>query len=284
MCDTRLMKPKHFSKDRAQNRESGHKPARQREDAAPRQTHLLYGLHAVRQAWLNPDRTCRSLMMTDGAAESFADTLAEAKRLKLNRPAPTRTERDNLDRLLPGAVHQGIALDAAPLEAVDITELCRQAEMADNACIMILDQVTDPHNVGAILRSCAAFGALAVVMPERNAPQVTGVLAKTACGAADVVPLVRVNNLAHAMAELKEAGFWSIGLDESGEGLLSAIDLTGKIALVMGAEGEGLRRLTMENCDIIAKLPTQPPIGSLNVSNAAAVSLYEVRRRVVPAA
>lgn len=249
-------------------------------EAAPRQTHLLYGLHAVRQAWLNPERTCRSLMLTDAGEAAFAPVIAEAKRMGLTRPSPTRTDRDNLDRLLPGAVHQGIALDAAALPDTDIDDICRMAETSDSACVLILDQVTDPHNVGAILRSCAAFGALAIIMPDRNAPTTTGVLAKTACGAADVVPVVRVNNLARAMQDLKEAGFWSIGLDETGTGTLAEVDLAGKVALVLGAEGEGLRRLTMENCDIIAKLPTLPPIGSLNVSNAAAVALYEVRRRV----
>lgn len=210
--------------------------------------------------------------------------LLEAKRMNLPRPTPVRADREGLDQQMPGAVHQGIALDAAPLPETDLGDICRMADGMDSACVMILDQVTDPHNVGAILRSCAAFGALAIIMPDRNTPPVTGVLAKIACGAVDVVPIISVGNLARAMDELKEAGFWSVGLAEEGDKLLSEVDLNGKIALVMGAEGEGMRRLTMEHCDIIAKLPTLPPIGSLNVSNAAAVSLYEVTRRAKPAA
>lgn len=250
---------------------------------ADRPTSFIYGLHAVREAWLNPERNCRRLLLTENAQAAFADVLLEAKHMNLTRPAPVKVDKDALDHQLPGAVHQGIALDAAPLPETDLSDICRQAEGMDNACVMILDQVTDPHNVGAILRSCAAFGALAIIMPERNAPPMTGVLTKIACGAAEVVPIVSVGNLARAMEELKEAGFWRIGLAEEGTQMLAEVDLTGKVALVMGAEGEGMRRLTMENCDIIAKLPTLPPIGSLNVSNAAAVSLYEVIRRAKPA-
>lgn len=250
---------------------------------ALRATPLLYGLHAVKQAWLNPERACRRLYLTENALESFTPVLNEARRLKLTRPAPEMMGREQLDHMLPGAVHQGIVLDAAPLAPTDLADLCRMAQGRESACLMLLDQVTDPHNVGAIMRSCAAFGVLAIVMPERNAPQLTGVLAKTACGAADVVPLVRVGNLAHAMDELKEAGFWTVGLAEEGTCLLGDANLKGKTALVMGAEGDGLRRLTMERCDIIAKLPTLPPIGSLNVSNAAAVALYEVCRQNTPA-
>lgn len=249
-----------------------------------RQTHLLFGDHAVRQAWLNPERTCRRLLVTKGALEEFQPYINETKAMKLVRPQPELVEREQLDRLLGGAVHQGIALDAAPLPDGDIDDLLRQAEDMSSACVMLLDQVTDPHNVGAIMRSAAAFGALAVIVPERNAPPLTGVLAKTACGAVDAIPLIRVGNLARAMDELKKAGFWTVGLAESGDKTLAQCDLTGKIALVMGAEGDGLRRLTMENCDFVAKLPTLPPIGSLNVSNAAAVSLYEVKRQEKPQA
>lgn len=238
----------------------------------------IYGIHAVRQAWLNPERKCRRLLVTDTALEGFQPYINETKALKITRPQPERTDRELMEKMFQGAVHQGIALDAAPLPEPAIEDILREAEMSVHACILILDQVTDPHNVGAILRSAAAFGALAVVVPERNAPHLTSILAKTACGAVDVTPLVRVNNIARCLDELKQAGFWSVGLAESGEKTLAQMDLTGKIALVMGAEGDGLRRLTMDKCDFIAKLPTLPPIGSLNVSNAAAVSLYEVAR------
>jgi len=188
-------------------------------------------------------------------------------------------DRTALDRLLPaGAVHQGVAALAEPLEQPDILEICDQAE-AGSSLVLILDQVTDPHNVGAILRSAAAFGARAVIVTERNAASESGVLAKSASGALEHVPLVPVTNLARAMGQLKEAGFWCIGLAAEGSETLADIDLSGRIAIVLGAEGAGLRRLTRDNCDKLASLPTQGPIGQLNVSNAAAVALYEVARR-----
>lgn len=241
---------------------------------------LLYGFHAVRQAWLNPERRCTRLLLTDNGEQLFSPVLQEAERQGLTRrPQPQLVPREQLDRMLPGAVHQGIVLDARPLPDTALEDVLRAAEMRPAACVIVLDQVTDPHNVGAILRSAAAFGALALVLPDRSAPPVGGVLAKTASGAAEVVPIVRVTNLSRALDQLRNGGFWTIGFAESGKETLSALDLSGKVALVLGAEGEGLRRLTMERCDLIARLPTVPPIGSLNVSNAAAVALYDVARR-----
>lgn len=183
-----------------------------------------------------------------------------------------------LDGLLPGAVHQGVALDAAPLPETSLEALLATAPKL----LLLLDQVTDPHNVGAILRSAAAFGADAVLLTDRHAPGQGGVLAKTASGALEHVPLITVVNLARTMATLRDAGFWCIGLAEEGAQDIAAHDLSGKTALVLGAEGEGLRRLTRERCDALARLPTQGAIGSLNVSNAAAVALYEVKRQTKP--
>src|SRR3954447_26739077 len=240
---------------------------------------LLFGLHPVAAAWTNPERRVHRLLATEAALAGLATALEQAKAAKIERPAPTLVERTDLDRLLPpGAVHQGLVLDAAPLPEVDLGDIIRQGTLKDSDVIVLLDQVTDPHNVGAILRSAAAFGASAVVLPDRNAPELTGTLAKSASGAAEVVPLVRVVNLSRSLTELREAGYLCVGLDESGSRTLAQMTFQSRVALVLGAEGSGLRRLTMERCDEIARLPTSGPIGSLNVSNAAAVALHEVAR------
>jgi len=255
------------------------RPANQPKHAnVDKPTNWVYGMHAVRQAWLNPARQCQRLLVTENALEAFESTLHEAMQMDLKRPKPEHTDREVIDRIAPGAVHQGIALLGSSPDGTTLEDIIEAAEFQEHAMVVILDQVTDPHNVGAIMRSAAAFGALAVIMLDRNAPPLTGVLAKTASGAVDAIPLVRVGNLARAMEQLKEANFWMIGFAEEGREVLGKADLGKKVALVMGAEGEGLRRLTMENCDMLIKLPTVPPIGSLNVSNAAAVALYEVAR------
>lgn len=255
-------------------------PARRASQPAPSggRGALLYGLHPVGAAWTNPERRCRRLVVTESGLAALESALARARAAGLDRPEPSVVERVDLDRMLPaGAVHQGIALDAAPLPEVGLEDIIISA--AADAAVLVLDQVTDPHNVGAILRSAAAFGAVAVVTTERHAPEVTGTLAKSASGALEVVPLVRVTNLARALKDLQVAGFWCVGLDEGGQRPLSELDLSGRTALVLGAEGSGLRRLTSERCDDLARLPTGGPVASLNVSNAAAVALYDWARR-----
>ena len=239
---------------------------------------LLYGIHAVRAAWLNGERVCRQLFLTEAAAKPFDEVVRQARAAGLKRPDPTLTDRATLDRMLPGAVHQGVVLDAEPLAEVGVEDVCIRASGQPDALVLLLDQVTDPHNVGAILRSAAAFGALAVIVQKRHAPEITGVLAKAASGAVEIVPLVRATNLSRALEELGEAGFHRVGLDERGPATLAQLKLTGRIALALGSEGEGLRRLTAETCDELARLPTAGPIASLNVSNAAAVALYEAVR------
>ena len=243
---------------------------------------LLWGQHAVREAWLNPRRRCFRLRATAAANEAFAATLTQAQDALLKRPDPGTVERAELDRITPpGSVHQGIVLEAAPLVEPMLRDIIAVDQPPD--LILMLDQVTDPHNVGAILRSAAAFGAGAVIMTERNAPGSTGVLAKSASGALEHVPMIHVVNLARALDELKQAGYWSVGLAEQATQNLAALDLTGRTVIVLGAEGEGLRHLTRQKCDELARLPTGVlsggPIGSLNVSNAAAIGLYEVRRQ-----
>ena len=228
----------------------------------------------------NKQRIIRRLAATSEARDQLAEALRNLDKHRAYPIVLETLDRVALERLLPsGAVHQGVAALVEPLEQPDILEVCDQAASAGSALVLILDQVTDPHNVGAILRSAAAFGARAVIVTERNAASESGTLAKSASGALEHVPLVPVTNLARAMAQLKEAGFWCIGLAAEASQTLADIDLSGRIAIVLGAEGAGLRRLTRDNCDKLARLPTQGPIGQLNVSNAAAIALYEVARR-----
>jgi 23S rRNA (guanosine2251-2'-O)-methyltransferase len=210
---------------------------------------------------------------------SLKESLEKAEKRGLPRPAPVKVERAEIDALLPrGTVHQGIILEVEPLHEMTLDDLLGLEDSPD--LVVILDQVTDPHNVGAVLRSAAAFGADAVIVTERNAPGATGILAKTASGAVEHVPLISVVNLSRALEVLKAESFWCVGLAEEGERDLSESSLSsGRIALLMGAEGEGLRRLTRERCDELARLPTSGPIGSLNVSIAAAVALYEIVRQ-----
>jgi len=227
---------------------------------------------------LNPKRVHQRLLCTAKGYESLAETWAEALEGNIILPEVTYVEKEDLERLLSrDAVHQDLLLDCQPLEEILLADLL-ETPLAEDARVLVLDQVTDPHNVGAILRSAAAFGAVAVIMQKLHAPEITGTLAKSASGAVEHVPLVREVNLSRALEQLKEAGFFCIGLAEDGKQPLSKLNLTGKTALVLGAEGAGLRRLVAENCDELVNLPTQGAISSLNVSNAAAVALYELVR------
>jgi len=179
--------------------------------------------------------------------------------------------------LPPGAVHQGVALLCAPLPPYDLRELIPiRSDL--RRIVVVLDQITDPHNVGAILRSAAAFGASAVVVQDRHAPPESGVLAKAASGALDAVPYVQVVNIARSLDELGKAGFWRIALAGDGEQTLKEAVSTGDIAVVLVSEGSGLRRLVRERCDVSATIPMATEMDSLNVSNAAAIALYELRR------
>lgn len=218
------------------------------------------------------------MWLSESGQKTFEETIAAARENLLKRPDTKHSDRAEMDRLTPpGSVHQGILLEVEPLHEPSLHDLITIDNPPD--CLIMLDQVTDPHNIGAILRSAAALGAGGVILTERNAPSMTGVLAKSASGAADHIPQVHVVNLSRALDELREAGYWSVGLAEEGEKDLAACDLSGRTVLVLGAEGEGLRQLTRKKCDQLARLPTHGPIGSLNVSNAAAVALYEVQRQ-----
>ncbi|MCC6468857.1 MAG: 23S rRNA (guanosine(2251)-2'-O)-methyltransferase RlmB [Alphaproteobacteria bacterium] len=233
----------------------------------------IYGTHAVHAALANPRRRIRRLLM---ARETVAGP---------RPPGPPQVqaeivERTALDRAVPaGAVHQGIAVLVEPLEELDLDEVLDGLAGAQSATILLLDQVTDPQNIGAVMRSAAALGAAAVIVPRHHAPQVTGALAKAASGALEHVALVRVGNIAQAIERLKESRFWCVALEGEAGQDLAAVDLSGRVALALGAEGPGLRRLTRERCDLAARLPTAGPIAHLNVSNAAAVALYECARQ-----
>jgi 23S rRNA (guanosine2251-2'-O)-methyltransferase len=228
---------------------------------------LIYGWHSAVAALQNPRRRIQKILATRNALQR----LVEIGIANLPSPADPR----EIDRLVGhDSVHQGIAVLADPLPEVDLESLM------DAALLVVLDQVTDPHNVGAVLRSAAAFEADAIVLTERHGPADTGVLAKAASGGLEHVPLVRVTNLARAMDQLADMGFLRLGLDSAHAEPLEAIDPGGKVAIALGAEGKGLRRLTREKCDHLVRIEAPGPIASLNVSNAAALALYVLSRRI----
>jgi 23S rRNA (guanosine2251-2'-O)-methyltransferase len=226
---------------------------------------VMYGWHTVTAALRNPARRVRRLLATENAARRLAEEGFDVQP-ELVRPGAIA------ERLLPDAVHQGLYLETEPLPAPAIEELPAKG------VVLVLDQITDPHNVGAILRSAAAFGASAIVTTQRHSPDATGALAKAASGALELVALVNVQNLARALAALKASGFLVVGLDSDGEQDFAALALRQPLALVLGAEGKGLRQLTKETCDHVARIDLPGAIKSLNVSNAAALALYVASR------
>jgi 23S rRNA (guanosine2251-2'-O)-methyltransferase len=239
---------------------------RRREPDAPV---ILYGWHPVIAALANPARRIRRLWATENAARRLAE---EA----MTRPVtPELVRPDTIAaRLSPDAVHQGLLLEADPLPSPGIEDLVA------TGIVLVLDQITDPHNVGAILRTAAAFAVAAVVTTARHSPEATGVLAKSASGALEWVPIITVQNLARALAAIKERGFLVIGLDGAAPDDLAAMSLSSPLALVLGAEGKGLRQLTGATCDRLARLELPGAIKSLNVSNAAALALYIATRAI----
>jgi 23S rRNA (guanosine2251-2'-O)-methyltransferase len=241
---------------------------------------LLYGRHAVAAALGNPERRWRRLVAIAGHEEEAAALAAGARAMRCDsRAAISVLDHRGFAAILPrDAVHQGLALEVEPLPEPDLEDVLRSGPASGRCTIVVLDQLSDPQNVGAVLRSAAAFGALAVVTPAHGAPPATGALAKAASGALESVPLVRVVNLARALDRLKGAGFWVCGLDETAPLSLAKTDIGERVAIVLGSEGGGMRRLVRERCDFRARLPTRPAQPTLNVSNAAAVALYELTR------
>jgi 23S rRNA (guanosine2251-2'-O)-methyltransferase len=237
---------------------------------APRGAVWLYGQHAVSAALANPGRRLRRLLLTEEAQQTLTQRLAPPWPI-----SPEQVDRARLDHLLGrDVVHQGAALLADPLAPPSL-----QHALERLGPLLVLDQLTDPRNVGAILRSAAAFGAAAVITQDRNAPEETGALAKAASGALETIPLLRAVNITRTLIALKAAGCWVVGLDAGGGALVGQALADRRIALVLGAEGEGLRRLTRETCDVIAGLATKGVMENLNVAAAAAVALYELARR-----
>lgn len=227
----------------------------------------LWGIHAVRAALANPARKSRKLLIS-GSAEPELRALAVKSKVLVET-----ADHHAIDRALPrDAVHQGVALLTTPLAEADIHDAIEG--IPEPRRLILLDQVTDPHNLGAILRSSAAFGVCGVIVQDRNSPPEGGVLAKAASGALELVPVVRVVNIARALDELGELGFLRVAMADEAAEPIEDVDLSRDVVLVLGAEGEGLRRLTREKCDVAVRLPTRPEMPSLNVSNAAAVALY----------
>jgi 23S rRNA (guanosine2251-2'-O)-methyltransferase len=255
-------KPKHSKPFGHEHRGRPRRPGRKGETDRV----LIFGLHAVEAALANPDRPILRLLATENAAHRLGPLLAKRK-ITVEAAKP----RD-LDRLLgPDTVHQGVVLETEPLPPVGLDDV------DPNGILLVLDQVTDPQNVGAALRSAAAFGAAGLVLTERHSPPLSGTLAKAASGALDLVPVVLVKNLAQGLSELGERGVLRIGLAEEADEALEDTTLTRPLALVLGAEGKGLRQLTRERCDRLCCISTASALASLNVSNAAAIAMHWAR-------
>ena len=230
----------------------------------------LYGIHAVQAALANPRRRLGRACLTPRAQETLGN-LTNRVQVETFDPAA-------IDHLLPpGAVHQGAAIEAWPLKSRDLDEILSEAKDV-RRIVLVLDQLSDPHNVGAILRTAAAFNVTAVVVQDRHAPPQSGALAKAASGALDLIPYVEVVNIARALDDLAKRGFWRIALAGDGDMPLSEVAPQGDVALVLGSEGDGIRRLVREHCESVAFIPIESRMESLNVSNAAAIALYEMRR------
>ena len=230
----------------------------------------LYGVHPVAAALANPARRCHKLTATTAALSELRARLdGDLERDGLDIAQATRDEVAQL--LDDGAIHQGLALDVAPLPRPSFEDVC----VSDKAPrLLLLDRVNDPQNLGAVIRAAAAFRAGAVIVPDRHAPEISGALAKAASGTLELVPLVRVANIARAIEQLQRRGYWCIGLDGGATPTLASARPDGPIALVLGAEGAGLRRLTKERCDVTLRLPISDAVESLNLATAAAVALY----------
>jgi 23S rRNA (guanosine2251-2'-O)-methyltransferase len=253
----------------AGERRPGFQASPRRDKKPPSEIAQIYGFHSVEAALKAPRRKLVRLYATPAAAARLSKEAAARgveTTVLSNEEIALRAPRH--------AVHQGVLLEARPLEPIDLSEI------PDRGLIIVLDQVTDPHNVGAILRTSAAFAVDALLTTERHSPEMKGALAKSASGGLEHVPVCSVVNLARALQELGDRGYWRVGLDSEGPQSLTVMSLSRPLALVLGAEDKGLRRLTRENCDALARLDMPGPIKSLNVSNACAVALTIARAKL----
>ena len=271
----RKPKPPHGKPSHGQNQAPGQNRPPRPENRREKPENWIYGLHAIEAALANPRRKLHRAVLTARAAEALGPKLAGRVRVE---PA----DIEAIARLLPpGAVHQGAALSCDPLPGRDLDEVLAE-QKEGRRIVLVLDQLSDPHNVGAILRTAAAFAVTAVVVQDRHAPPQSGALTKAASGAMEIVPYVEVVNIARALDKLGEAGFWRVALVGDGQEPIAQAAAQGDIALVIGSEGDGIRRLVREHCDTAAFIPIDKAMESLNVSNAAAIALYEIRRTQAP--
>jgi 23S rRNA (guanosine2251-2'-O)-methyltransferase len=268
-AESRTPKDTHYA-----NLRRAHRDARREEastgTSAPADTVRLYGLHTVRAALENPSRTIEHMLVTKNALARLEIGPAERLPFPVEIVQPAAIDRE----LGPDAIHQGVMLEAKALP------VRRLGDLGQSPLLLVLDQVTDPHNVGAIMRSAVAFEAGAVITTMRHSPHESGVMAKSASGALELIPYIQVTNLADALGELHALGFRTVGLDSEADGPLEDALSGERIALVLGAEGKGLRQKTRETVSALARLDMPGPIKSLNVSNAAAIALYAASRHL----
>lgn len=237
---------------------------------------ILYGRHPVMAIIANPARNISKILCTQ---DNFEDIKNACRQYNINTALINTVDKKEIDRILPReAVHQGFAVYCQELEEYSLEDICILAQERPDCNVLILDQVTDPQNIGAIIRSAVAFNTLALILQDKNSPTETGALVKASAGMIEHLPICRVTNLSRAIEQLKEAGFWTIGMDGYAKTTIDKLKKGGKNAIIMGSEGKGMRRLVEEACDITIKLPMNEKVESLNVATAAAIVLYEMNK------
>ena len=237
---------------------------------------ILYGRHPVLAVIANPERSISKIICTK---DNFDELKEHCKNHDVNIGLINTVDRKEIDRIIPReSVHQGFAVYCSELEEYTIEDLCILADQKEDCHVLVLDQVTDPQNIGAIIRSCVAFNTIGLVLQDKNSPNEKGSMAKASAGMIEHLPICRVVNLSRAVQQFKEAGFWTIGMDSHAKTTISEMNKKGKTAIIMGSEGKGMRRLVEESCDSTIRLDTSDKVESLNVSTATAIVLYELNK------